>query len=146
MLFLNHYSAAIIGMLIFVIVFSAVRRRRQWWVPAGVMIVYGAVWLALRPVASQGMQPAGKPLLLEIQSPCCLGCVAMKPAVDRVQSELRDRLNVRRVDIQSDEGRHLAREYRVEFTPTFILFDPAGKERWRGVGQLDAAQVRSACR
>ena len=142
MRFFNHYSAPIIGALIFVIVFSAVRRRRQWWVLAGVMVVCVGAYLALRPVARPAMQVAGKPLLLEVQSPYCLGCVALKPAVDRLEAELRAKLVVRRVDIQTDEGRELMKQYGMEFTPAFILLDAAGREQWRGVGRLDADAVR----
>jgi thiol-disulfide isomerase/thioredoxin len=144
MQFFNHYSVPIIGALMFVIAFSAVRRRGQWWVLAGVMVVYIGAYLALRPVARPVMQVDGKPLLLEVQSPFCLGCVAMKAAVDRLENELRGKLVVRRVDIQSDEGRRLVKQYAIAFTPTFILFDAAGKEQWRSVGQLDAAQVRAS--
>ena len=144
MQFFNHYSVPIIGLLIFVIVFSAVRRRGKWWVLAGVMVVYVGAYFALRPVARPVMQVAGKPLLLEVQSPYCLGCVAMKPAVDRLENELGDKLVVRRVDIQSDEGRQLVKQYPIEFTPTFIFFDVTGREQWRSVGQVDAAQVRAS--
>jgi len=143
MQFFNHYSVPIIGALIFVIVFSAVRRRGQWWLLAGVMVVYIGAYLALRPIAKPAMQLDGKPLLLEVQSPYCLGCVALKPAVNRLENELRDKLRVRRVDIQSAEGQKLVTEYGIEFTPTFIFFDTAGKEQWRSVGQLDAARVRA---
>jgi thiol-disulfide isomerase/thioredoxin len=146
MQFFNHYSVPIIGALIFVIVFSAVRRRGQWWVLAGVMVVYIGAYLALRPVASGVVDSSGRPVLLEVQSPYCLGCVAMKPAVDRLENELREKLVVRRVDIQSAEGRQLAEQYRIEFTPTFVLFDAAGKERWRSAGGLDAEAVRGAIR
>jgi thiol-disulfide isomerase/thioredoxin len=146
MQFFNHYSAPIIGALIFIIVFSIVRRRggktRDWLILGGTMVIYVVAWLVLRPVAKPAMKVAGQPLLLEVQSPYCLGCVALKPAVDRLEKELQEKLVVRRVDIQSDEGRQLVEQYRVEFTPTFILFDAAGKERWRGTGGLDAATVR----
>jgi thiol-disulfide isomerase/thioredoxin len=120
----------------------AVRGRRQWLVLAGVMALYIGAYIELRPVPRPAMQVDGKPLLLEVQSPYCLGCVAMKPAVDRLENELRAKLVVRRVDIQSDAGRQLVEKYRIEYTPTFILFDSAGKEQWRGVGGLDAAVVR----
>ena len=147
MQFLNHYSAPIFGALIFVIVSTAACRRggkmRDWLVLAGAMAAYAAAWLTLRPVAEPALLVAGKPLLLEVQSPYCLGCVAMKPAVDRLETELQDKLIVQRVDIQSVEGRHLMEQYQIEFTPTFILFDRAGKELWRGAGKLDAAAVRS---
>jgi len=140
----NHYSVPIIGALIFVGEFSMTRRRRQWWVLAGVMVLYVGIWLALRPVARPVVPVTGQSLLLELQSPYCLGCVAMKPAADRLEEELGNQMVVRRVDIQSDEGRQLMKQYDIEFTPTFILFDAAGKERWRGTGRLDAEAVRDA--
>jgi thiol-disulfide isomerase/thioredoxin len=147
MQFFNHYSAPIIGALIFVILWLIVRRRGgktpDWLILCGTMVVYVSAWLALRPVAKPAMQVAGKPLLLEVQSPYCLGCVAMKPAVDLLENELREKLVVRRVDIQSTEGRQLGEQYGIEFTPTFIFFDAAGKEQWRSVGRLDARRVRA---
>jgi thioredoxin-like negative regulator of GroEL len=82
------------------------------------------------------------PVLLEVQSPYCLGCVAQKPAVDKLERELAGKLAVRRVNIQSDEGRQLVEQFGIKFTPTFILFDAAGREQWRGSGGLDAATVR----
>jgi len=140
----NHYSALIIGVLIFLIVLSAVRRKRQWLILVGVMTAYIGAYLALRPVARPSTPVAGTPMLLEVQSPFCLGCVAAKPMVDRLERDLRDKIVVWRVDVQSDEGRQLMKQYHIEFTPTFILFDVAGKERWRGTGRLDAEAVRYA--
>ena len=147
MQFFNHYSALIVPALLFLIAVMVVKRRggqkRQWLILGGVMLVYIAVWFGLRPVATGLVDDGGRPVLLEVQSPYCLGCVAMKPAVDRLENELRDKLVVRRVDIQSNEGRHLVEQYEIEFTPAFIFFDAAGKEQWRSVGQLDAARVRA---
>jgi thiol-disulfide isomerase/thioredoxin len=146
----NHYSVPIVAALLMLAGLAVVKRRggkmRDWLILAGTMAVYIGVWLALRPVAKPALQVAGQPLLLEVQSPYCLGCVAMKPAVDRLEDELRDKLVVRRVDIQSAEGRQLVEQYRIEFTPTFVLFDAAGKELWRGTGKLDAESVRDAIR
>lgn len=139
MQFFNHYSVVIIGALLLVATVATHGRTR--WIMAGVVGVYAVTCAALWPKA--GSKPTnGLPVLLEVQSPYCLGCVAMKPAVDRLESELRDRLVVRRVDIQSVEGQQLVKQFGIEFTPTFILFDAAGKEQWRSAGQLDAARVR----
>jgi thiol-disulfide isomerase/thioredoxin len=141
MQFFNHYSVLIIGALL--LVASVVTKGRGRWIMAGVLGVYVLACLLLKPSA-MSLPTNGLPLLLEVQSPYCLGCVAMKPAVDRVEKELRDKLVVRRVDIQSAEGRQLVKQFEIEFTPTFILFDVAGKERWRATGNLDAEAVRDA--
>jgi len=139
MQFFNHYSVVIVGVLLLIL-----GRRLGWRVLTGIAIVYVVGWLVLRPVARPIMSVAGKPVLLEVQSPYCFGCVALKPAVDRLENELRDKLVVRRVDIQSAAGRELVARYGIEVTPTFIFFDAAGKEQWRRVVQLDAERVRTA--
>ena len=148
MQFFNHYSAPILAVVLLAGGLSLVWRRggklRYWLILGGAMVTLGVAWFVFRPVANPAAAPlAGQPLLLEVQSPYCLGCVAMKPVVDRLEKELRGKLVVRRVDIQSAEGRKLASEYGIELTPTFIFFNTAGKEQWRNVGQLDAARVRT---
>jgi thiol-disulfide isomerase/thioredoxin len=147
MRFFNHHSVLIVGALIFLGVASAILRRgnrpRDWLILAVTLAVYFGAWFAFRPVARLVPPEPGKALLLEVQSPYCFACVAAKPAVDRLEAEWRDRLVVRRVDIRSPEGRQLAREHRIEYTPTFILFDATGREQWRGAGGLDADRVRA---
>ena len=69
--------------------------------------------------------------------------VALKPAVDRLENELRGKLVVRRVDIQSAAGRQLVGQFGIEVTPTFIFFDAAGRQQWRNVGGVDAVVVRT---
>ena len=118
---------------------------RYWLIPGGAMVALGTLWWVFRPVARPAATPLpGQSMLLEVQSPYCLGCVAMKPAVDRLEKELRGKLVVRRVDIQSAEGRKLASQYGIEATPTFIFFDEVGREQWRSTGQLDAVRVRTS--
>jgi thiol-disulfide isomerase/thioredoxin len=147
--FVNHYSALIVLALLLTgglsLVLGRGRKTRHWLMLGGVLLVFGTLWWAFRPVASPRKAPAsGEALLLELQSPYCLGCVAMKPAVDRLERELRGRLVVRRVDIQSAEGSKLADQYGIEVTPSFIFFDKAGVEQWRSAGQLDALRVRTS--
>ena len=149
MRFFNHYSAPILAALLLAGGISLAWRQGgkifHWLILGGAIVALGAVWLALRPVANPAATPlAGQPLLLEMQSPYCLGCVAMKPVVDRLEKELRGRLTVRRVDIQSVEGRNLVSQYGIEVTPTFILLDADGKEQWRNIGHLDAGRLRTS--
>lgn len=148
MQYFNHYSAPILAAVLLAGGLSLVLRRggkmRQWLVLGGAMVALGATWWMFRPVPTRATAVAGLPWLLEVQSPYCLGCVAIKPAVDRLEIELQGRLVLRRVDIQSSEGRGLASQYGIEFTPTFIFIDSAGQEQWRSVGHLDAARVRTS--
>ena len=145
----NHYSAPIIAALLLtgglVLALRRGGKMRHWLLLGGAIVALGALWVVFRPVARPAATPlSGQPLLLEVQSPYCLGCVAIKPAVDRLEKELHGQLVVRRVDIQSAEGRNLASQFGIEATPTFIFFDKAGTEQWRSAGQLDAARVRTS--
>lgn len=82
----------------------------------------------------------GRPVLLEIQSPYCLGCAAAKPIVDRIESE-HDDLRVIRLNIQEPAGATLARRYGSQLTPTFLLFDEGGREQLRAIGAIDPQAV-----
>jgi thioredoxin-related protein len=68
----------------------------------------------------------------------------LKPAVDRLESETADRLEIVRVNIQDPAGRELIRAYGFEYTPTFIFFDARGSELWRQVGGLDTGRVQAS--
>lgn len=92
----------------------------------------------------QEMIGAGKPVLLEFQSPYCIGCTAIKPLVDSLEQELGERILFIRLNIQEPVGRELAPVYGFEFTPTFIFFDAQGNELWRSVGELDPQKVRDS--
>jgi thiol-disulfide isomerase/thioredoxin len=148
MQFLNHYSAPMLAALLLAGGISLVIRcgaqRRHWLILGAALAALGAVWLMVRPVAQLATPLSGQPLLLEVQSPYCLGCIKVKPLVDRLESELRGRLVVRRVDIQSAEGRRLASQYGIDLTPTFIFCDAASREQWRSIGELDSARVRNS--
>lgn len=57
---------------------------------------------------------------------------------------MQGELKVIRLDVNSEAGRALGARWRAGFTPTFILFDGAGREIWRGMGRLDPEAVRAA--
>lgn len=60
--------------------------------------------------------------------------------MDGIEQESRGRGNVVRVQIQTDAGREVARRYDVTFTPTFVVFDEHGAERWRTSRPDEAGQ------
>jgi thiol-disulfide isomerase/thioredoxin len=90
----------------------------------------------------QAMIGAGKPVLLEFQSPYCIRCVSLKPLVDKLELELGDQIHIIRLNIQEQVGMELSPVYGFEFTPTFIYFDSDGNEIWRTVGDFDSQRVR----
>jgi thiol-disulfide isomerase/thioredoxin len=148
MQFVNHYSALILWLLLLAGGLSVALRRGKkalrWAIFCGILLVPAAIWLAIRPVAALGVPVEKQPWLLEIQSPFCLACLAQKSEVDRVEKEFQGRLVVRRVDIQSAEGRKLAEKHDVQRTPSFVFFDQVGEEQWQSIGKLDVPRLRSS--
>lgn len=155
--FVNQYSFLLIAAgLAFVAGLVLLSRNPKWndWLAFGV-ILGGLVtaWITMHPRQTplmddarmvQEMIGAGKPVLLEFQSPYCIGCTAIKPVVDGLEEELGDEIYIIRLNIQESVGRELAPVYGFEFTPTFIFFDAQGNELWRSVGELDPQKVRDS--
>ncbi len=59
---------------------------------------------------------------------------------------MRSELQVIRLEVASAAGRELGARWQAGFTPTFILFDGAGREIWRGVRAPDTAAGRARLR
>ena len=59
----------------------------------------------------------------------------MKPAVDRLEKRLGQKLAFVRLEVQSEVGKLLYAEYEANLVPTFIIFDQYGdtKHRTNGV-------------
>ena len=73
-----------------------------------------------------------------------MACLAARPVVDGLEREWTDG-RVIRVDIRSADGGAFASRHGLTLTPSFILFDGAGREagRWTGrppaLGDIAAA-------
>lgn len=76
----------------------------------------------------------GTPALIDAYSNWCGPCLAAKPSVDALERDLRGRLNVVRVDVEAPAAALVQRRYGLRGTPTYVLVDGAGIERWRQVG------------
>lgn len=153
----NQYSAVFIAAAVLLIAIIIVLSRKPRWqdtLALGVIVTgLAAAWIVLHPVQTPLMESAkrvqemigqGKPVLLEFQSPYCIGCTAIKPVVDRLEQELDGQLLVIRLNIQEPVGRELGNAYKFQYTPTFIFFDAQGNELWRQVGGLDEQRVRDS--
>ncbi len=75
---------------------------------------------------------SGKPTLAEFGRGTCIPCKQMKPILESLAVQYKDRLNVPIVSV--DEYRDLTNYYKVMAIPTQIIFDSSGKEVFRHVG------------
>lgn len=153
----NQYSIILAAGAIFLLAaFVLLSRRPRWqeFLSVGVIgIGLIVAWIVLHPVQTPLMENAqkvqdqigqGTPVLLEFQSPYCIGCTRAKPIVDQIETEHQGRLLVIRLNVQEEAGRELGDYYMFNFTPTFIFFDAQGVEVWRSVGSIDPEQVRDS--
>jgi thiol-disulfide isomerase/thioredoxin len=58
----------------------------------------------------------------------------MEPVVDGLEEKYGDDFPIVRVDIDTSEGKQLARDYGFIGQPTFIMFDSSGEEARRLIG------------
>lgn len=152
----NQYSAVITAatlmLLVALVLFTTHRPTWREYAALGVLAAGLIVaWIVLHPRQTPLMDDAkmvqemignGKPVLLEFQSPYCIGCTRLKPIVDELEAEYGQRVLFIRLNIQESVGRELAPLYGFEFTPTFIFFDAQGNELWRSVGELDVERFQ----
>jgi thioredoxin-related protein len=66
-----------------------------------------------------------------------------KPIVDRLESDLKGKADVLRIDLMSGVGRESARKYGVTFIPALLLFDGEGNLLLHQQGSLDAGAIRT---
>lgn len=81
----------------------------------------------------------GKPTLAEFGWRECIPCKEMKPILEELDREYKDKLNVVIVEIPFHED--LAEKYGIRVMPTQIVFDSKGKEVARHAGFLSKADI-----
>jgi len=80
-------------------------------------------------------------VLADFWGPQCVPCLALMPAVEKLEERAGGELNV--VKVNASENRRLCLDQRVLALPTFILYCD-GKEVERLTGNPSAADVKSA--
>jgi len=81
----------------------------------------------------------GKPTLAEFGRGTCIPCKEMKPILEDLAVQYKDRLNVAIVSV--DDYSQLTSYYKVMAIPTQIGFDSNGKEVFRHVGAWPKDQI-----
>jgi thioredoxin len=109
-------------------------------------VVYAAFSPAPPPpggaAASPGVAVAlasGRPVLLEFSAAWCPPCRMVKPDVEALARELRGRAEVVQIDV--DEERALAAEYKVRGIPCFVVVKD-GREVARQTGAIPKSEMR----
>jgi thiol-disulfide isomerase/thioredoxin len=90
--------------------------------------------------ADLGLSRAG-PTVVHFSAPWCGPCDRVRRVVDQVCEELGD---VAHVEVDLDANPQAARRFSVLSLPTTLVFDVAGRQRYRASGVPKAADLRSA--
>lgn len=73
--------------------------------------------------AAMARIPDGMPALLEFTSPTCEICREMAPIVKKLKEEFKGKVEFIEVPVDTEEGRKLSEEYKVDALPAFFLFN-----------------------
>ena len=81
----------------------------------------------------------GKPTIAEFGRGTCIPCKEMKPILEELAIEYKDKVNV--VTVSVDDFRDLTAQYRIMAIPTQIFLDSSGKEITRHIGFLPKEDI-----
>ena len=74
----------------------------------------------------------GKVVMLELGSVGCIPCEQMKPVMEKLRSDYKEKLEVYFVDVRKDNA--TGRRFNAHVIPTQVFLDKNGKEFHRHVG------------
>lgn len=81
------------------------------------------------------------PVLVDFHATWCGPCKMMAPALEAFASEMGERLNVIKIDV--DRNPQVALDLKIQGVPTLILFKD-GKQVWRQSGALSTFQMHQS--
>lgn len=113
----------------------------------GGMMKWNALGLSDKKVAQSGMTRAdfdklvnsNKKVLVDFYAEWCGPCKKMAPYLDKMATELKDKVTIIRIDVDKNEA--LATELKVDALPTLMLYDK-NKVTWQNVGYINEEELR----
>jgi thiol-disulfide isomerase/thioredoxin len=78
-------------------------------------------------VKFQEARDSGRPMLVLYTAPNCPACVEIKPAIDEIEIEMEDKLEVIRFNIAEKKYSHLRSEESIRAVPTVRFVNSEGK-------------------
>jgi thioredoxin 1 len=99
----------------------------------------GTAEVASQSEASVG-QTAKLPMLVDLGKGTCIPCKKMKPILEELTLEYKDRAVVRVIDLRDDP--QAANQYRIRLIPTQIFYDADGTEVYRHEGFMDKESIK----
>ena len=98
----------------------------------------GGVGASGSPSVAQALA-SGRPVLLEFSATWCPPCRKVKPEVEALAREMQGKAEVVQIDV--DEQRDLAAQYRISSIPCFVVVKN-GQEVSRQTGAIPKSEMR----
>ena len=83
----------------------------------------------------------GKVVMLELGSVGCIPCEQMKPVMEKLRSNYKNKLEVFFVDVRKDNA--TGRRFGTHMIPTQVFLDKNGKEFHRHIGYYTYEEIAS---
>ena len=98
------------------------------------LVVFGAIWVAMRPGAADITSPeqlarlvkGGKPVVVELYSNFCLICMANRQTIKLAATTLSGLCRFVRVELPTAAGTVVGDVYKCRYTPSYLIFDDHG--------------------
>jgi hypothetical protein len=98
------------------------------------LVVFGAIWLAMRPGSADITSPeqlarlvkGRKPVVVELYSNFCLICMANRQTIKIAATSLSGQCRFVRVELPTAAGTAIGDFYKCRYTPSYLVFDEHG--------------------
>jgi len=98
------------------------------------LVIFGAVWLSMRPGGADITSPeqlarlvkSGKPVVVEMYSNFCLICMANRQTIKIAATSLSGQCRFVRVELPTATGTAIGDFYKCRYTPSCLVFDEHG--------------------
>jgi hypothetical protein len=98
------------------------------------LVVFGGIWLAMRPGGADITSPeqlarlvkGGKPVVVELYSNFCLICMANRQSIKIAATTLSGQCRFVRVELPTATGTAIGEFYKCRYTPSYLVFDEHG--------------------
>ena len=141
--FINHNSFLILLIFILIIlIFGYVKNKSNIFlvaIPIVALFGFLVINVASPTESPENLKTSSflaqdQPTIVEFMSPTCMACIASKPTVSAMKDLYGSKVKFVEIDVTKQEFKDDAREYGVSSTPTFIMFNTDGEEKYRFSG------------
>jgi thioredoxin len=109
------------------------------WNSAGMQKKTASAFVGMTTEAYQKLITSNKKVMINFSAVWCAPCQKMKPYITKMQEEMKDQVNIIRID--ADENKSLLESMKIDGLPVIIVYEN-GKETWRHLGFISEEDLK----